>query len=344
MHGRRRQALKEPSVDEKEQSRQRVEKYCALNNSVMSLRANNVFTASALDQTKRLLELNTELHTVWNYRRQVFEHMDLWQDTEERQRMLEAELGFLFEIIMKNVKSYWMWNHRVWTLNSMPRADWKKELGLVAKLLALDARNFHGWDYRRFIVSNLKKASEGSSGSSGGEFAYTTEQINRDCANHSAWHNRSKLLPAVLEKASSAEAQKSLLRTETDMILNAIYTDPDDQNAWLYHEWLVSIQPSDEDRCHLLRDKVAAIRELLDLEDEKDEASNKRPLIELVDALAALDRLEAVTDTEKNECLETLRRLKSIDSYHVGRYSDMIQSLAQRWDLGSEHTSTMISQ
>ncbi|KAJ2741219.1 Rab geranylgeranyltransferase [Coemansia sp. BCRC 34301] len=342
MHGRRRQAFREPSVDEKEQSRQRVEKYCSLNSSVMELRAKSVFTTEALDLTRRLLELNTELHTVWNYRRQVFQHMDLWQDADERQRKLDAELGFVFEIIMKNVKSYWMWNHRVWTLNSMPRADWRKELGLVAKLLALDARNFHGWDYRRFVVSKIKGAGgDDADAIDAAEFAYTTEQINRDCANHSAWHNRSKLLPAVLE-SSSAETQRDMLKTEKDMILNAIYTDPDDQNAWLYHAWLVSIQPSDEDRCRLLRDKVAAIRELLELEEE--EAGNKRPLIELVDALAAIDGLEPVTDDEKQECLQTLHRLKSTDTYHVGRYSDMIHTLGQRWDLAgatSEMTVTL---
>ncbi|KAJ2822354.1 Rab geranylgeranyltransferase [Coemansia furcata] len=321
MHGRRREALKEPSVDEKEQNRQRVEKYCALNTSVMNLRAQSVFTTTALDQTKRLLELNTELHTVWNYRRQIFTHLDAWHDTAQRQGMLDAELGFLFEIIRKNIKSYWMWNHRVWTLNSMPKADWQKELALVAQLLSLDARNFHGWDYRRFVVSRLDDMDVE-------EFTYTTEQINRDCANHSAWHNRSKLLPAVLARSDRAA---EMMKTERDLILNAVYTDPDDQNAWLYHEWLVSIQPSDEDRCRMLRDKVAAIRELLELED--DEAGCKRPLIELVDALAAIDRLEGVADDEKKECLETLHKLKTIDTYHVGRYSDMIHMLGQRWEV-----------
>ncbi|KAJ2737287.1 Rab geranylgeranyltransferase [Coemansia sp. BCRC 34962] len=322
MHGRRRQALREPSVNEKEQNRQRVEKYCALNTSVMNLRAQSVFTTPALDLTKRLLELNTELHTVWNYRRAILTHLDAWQDPAERQRVLESELDFLFEIIRKNVKSYWMWNHRVWTLNSMPQADWRKELALVARLLDLDARNFHGWDYRRFVVSHMEDMHVA-------EFAFTTEQINRDCANHSAWHNRSKLLPGVLAKSGNAA---EMLRNEQGLVLNAIYTDPDDQNAWLYHEWLVGIQTSDEDRCRMLRDKVAAIRELLELEDG-DDASSKRPLIELVGALAAIDKLEAVTGEEKSECLDTLHTLKNIDGGHVGRYSDMIQMLGKRWEL-----------
>ncbi|KAJ2005735.1 Rab geranylgeranyltransferase, partial [Coemansia sp. S85] len=254
----------------------------------MNLRAQSVFTAPALDLTKRLLELNTELHTVWNYRRTILTHLDTWQDPTERQRVLESELDFLFDIIKKNIKSYWMWNHRVWTLNSMPQADWQRELALVARLLELDARNFHGWDYRRFVVSHMDDMDVA-------EFAFTTEQINRDCANHSAWHNRSKLLPGVLAKSGNVA---EMLATEQSLVLNAIYTDPDDQNAWLYHEWLVSIQTSDEDRLRMLRGKVAAIRELLELEDG-DDASSKRPLIELVDALAAIDKLEAVAEEER---------------------------------------------
>ncbi|KAJ1999118.1 Rab geranylgeranyltransferase, partial [Coemansia thaxteri] len=335
-HGRRREALKEPTVDEKEQNRQRVEKYCALNSSVMDLRSKSVFSTDALNQTRRLLELNTELHTVWNYRRQVFMQLDIWQDPEERQRVLEEELRFLMEIIMKNIKSYWMWNHRVWALSSLPRPEWQRELKLVAKLLAVDARNYHGWDYRRFVVARLKETVVDERVVDEQEFAFTTEQIKRDCANHSAWHNRSKLLPAVLSSTSEA-AQASMLEEETKLILNAIYTDPDDQNAWLYYEWLVSMQPSDTSRLILLRNKVTAIRELLELEED-----SKRPLIELVIALTAIDcmRPELVTNSEKQECLETLSVLQCIDAYRVGRYSDMNRILAQRWGLAANSSTT----
>ncbi|KAJ2162539.1 Rab geranylgeranyltransferase [Coemansia sp. RSA 552] len=328
MHGRRRQVVKEVTQDEKEQARQQVERYRALNSHVMDLRARSVFSTEALDATKRLLELNTELHTVWNFRRTVFMGLDeSWQDTEKRQAVLEQELGFLMEIIMKNIKSYWMWNHRVWVLVSLPEPSWERELALVAKLLAVDARNYHGWDYRRFVVSKLKECVEDGDAVDRSEFDFTTEQINRDCANHSAWHNRSKLLPAILGRAD-AQAQQKILEEEDALILNAIYTDPDDQNAWLYYEWLLDIQPSDEGRCRLLRSKVAAIRELLDLEDDC-----KWPLIELVGALVELERLQpgAVSAGEKRECLETLSRLGAIDPYHKGRYADMGSALDKQW-------------
>lgn len=45
------------------------------------------------------------------------------------------------QVIRINPKSYWLWNHRVWCLQTMPDPDWKAELGLVEKMLAMDARN-----------------------------------------------------------------------------------------------------------------------------------------------------------------------------------------------------------
>ncbi|KAJ2169367.1 Rab geranylgeranyltransferase [Coemansia sp. RSA 353] len=331
MHGRRRQQEREPTQDELQQAKQRVDRYRTLNSHVMDLKATSVSTNDALDATKRLLEQNTELHTVWNYRRTIFTSLDEWQCQDTRQEMLDGELKFLLGIITKNIKSYWMWNHRMWALSSLPRPEWQRELGLVAKLLALDARNYHGWDYRRFVVAQLKDAATDKHEVDTQEFAFTTEQINHDCANHSAWHNRSKLLPEILAQRDE-DGQLEVLQTENDLILNAIYTDPDDQNAWLYYDWLLDIQKSDEDRSRLLRNKIAAIRELLELEED-----SKRPLVELVSAYAELERLQSgsVSEPEKKECLETLRRLESIDPYRVGRYTDMSRTLSKQWALSA---------
>ena len=57
------------------------------------------------------------------------------------QESLSEELVFLQEIFQSNPKSYWIFNHRRWCLETMPNPDWKKELYLVEKMLELDARN-----------------------------------------------------------------------------------------------------------------------------------------------------------------------------------------------------------
>ncbi|KAJ2777620.1 Rab geranylgeranyltransferase [Coemansia javaensis] len=325
-------AAGEPTAEEREQARRRVEQYRALSARVDALRRRGEASHAALDATRELLEQNTELHTVWGYRRRAFAGLAEWQDPERRQQLLEAELEFMQRMIRRNVKSYWMWGHRVWVLEALPRPRWAHELALAAKLLAVDARNYHGWNYRRFVVARLRAAApDGGRAVDESEFAFTTEQITRDCANHAAWHNRSRLLPAILA-ARDPPARAAALAAEDALVLNAIYTDPDDQNAWLYCEWLLDIQPDDQARCRLLRARVAAIRELLDL----DEAC-RRPLAELAAALVELDRLDpgAVAAAERAECMRVLERLAA-DPLQAGRFRDQRAALGRQWGVAAQ--------
>lgn len=77
----------------------------------------------------------------------------------------------------------------------------------MGKMLNRDKRNFHGWNYRRLVVAQLElhPPSDGHAESYDAssratmveaEFSYTTKMINSDLGNFSAWHNRSKLIPA----------------------------------------------------------------------------------------------------------------------------------------------------
>ena len=101
------------------------------------------------------------------------------------------------------------------------------ELRLSEKLLTLDDRNFHGWGYRRFVVATLSKVagrssdastdekysrsdastdekysireteSESNANSNAEELKYSTEKIEANFSNYSAWHHRTKYLPLV---------------------------------------------------------------------------------------------------------------------------------------------------
>jgi geranylgeranyl transferase type-2 subunit alpha len=37
----------------------------------------------------------------------------------------------------------------------------------------------------------------------------------------------------------STEERKAIVDNEFDLVKNAIYTDPEDQSAWLYELWLI---------------------------------------------------------------------------------------------------------
>lgn len=87
------------------------------------------------------------------------------------------------------------------------------ELGLCSKMLSMDERNFHCWNYRLWVIETLldelakrvkmnhpettpediwtnyqKKVVED-------ETKYAFSLINKNFSNYSAWHFRAKLLP-----------------------------------------------------------------------------------------------------------------------------------------------------
>ncbi|KAI9140482.1 hypothetical protein BKA69DRAFT_1175801 [Paraphysoderma sedebokerense] len=208
-------------------------------------------------------------------------------------------------------KSYWVWNHRMWCLEKMaaiirdqssheskPSSSsedtetlsrppslsklWQGELHLVNKFLDLDTRNFHAWDYRRYVVSQLHSSSvptdtakipptfQPFSESSviyvhpllKAEFEYTMTKISQNFSNFSAWHYRSKLLPrisglsnnkddAVVNIIPNGVAQsvetyygelERIFNDEFELLHSAIYTEPADQSAWLYFRWLLNFK------------------------------------------------------------------------------------------------------
>ena len=123
---------------------------------------------------------------------------------------LKTELGLISECIQKNPKSYGAWHHRRWllehafpcTASSSPSSSSSspsssssspssssssssssaapppqliptldEELALCAQLLDLDERNFHCWNYRRWVVSQHPKRSATD------EFEFSTARI-----------------------------------------------------------------------------------------------------------------------------------------------------------------------
>lgn len=72
------------------------------------------------------------------------------------------------------------------------------------------------------------------------EFDYTTRMIGTNMSNFSAWHNRGKLIPKLLDETAADDAQrKRMLDDELDWLLKAFYTDERDQSLWFYHQYLI---------------------------------------------------------------------------------------------------------
>lgn len=130
--------------------------------------------------------------------------------------LIKSELGFTIPLLLASPKCYWIWSYRLWILQqaiqrlSMPiaRRVWEEELGLASKMLAKDRRNFHAWGYRRHVVEQLESPVLGGTSMVEAEFKYTTDMISTDLSNFSAWHNRSKLIPRLLDERKADDTAR----------------------------------------------------------------------------------------------------------------------------------------
>ncbi|XP_072126108.1 geranylgeranyl transferase type-2 subunit alpha isoform X1 [Mobula birostris] len=213
----------------------KLEAYRKATEAMQRKRTAQQYDQEALELTGQILSTNPDLATFWNIRREIFLHMEKEKSEEELKNLYRAELTFLESCLRVNPKSYGTWHHRCWVVDRQPGTDWGRELELCAQCLQQDERNFHCWDYRRFVA--LRGAIPPNQ-----ELDFTHKLIGSNFSNYSSWHYRSTLLPLVHPhphpQARGQVAEDALLR-EYELVQNAFFTDPNDQSAWFYHRWLL---------------------------------------------------------------------------------------------------------
>jgi len=267
---------------------------------------------------------NPEYYSVWNYRRNILLH-GLFPTSQPAGilELLDEELDHTMALLRQHPKVYWIWNHRRWSLENMPdtpsevggqpgfwkRQRWDRELAMVEKMLDRDSRNFHAWNYRRYVLAShpVPKTVED-------ELAYTEKKIQANFSNFSAWHQRSKV-------SSELHQSREWRESEFELVRSALWTDPNDQSAWLYHRWLVGSEPDES----TLNREIKAIEELLE-----EEPSSKWCLQTLNHYLCLQDR-RSNSKVNALRCRYLLKKLENIDSLRQQRYRMMGEK-----DLGTE--------
>lgn len=217
----------------------------------------------------------------------------------------------------------------------------------MGKMLSYDSRNFHGWSYRREVISALKHLSQEHTESESEpksttehEFAYTTKMIKTNLSNFSAWHNRSKLIPTLLrERNADAQARRKLMTDEFDLITEALYTDPYDQSLWFYHNYLMStlvpeaagtdesslivLDLTSQEITRHLEDQLTNLRDILDGTDDC-----KYVLQALLTYAAKYRALETTSDTITNADMASwIAKLEELDPLRKGRWRDLRTTL-----------------
>ena len=191
--------------------------------------------------SEEILTSNCDIQTLWNFRKNIILSLDeqnSFSNDEEHARLYANEMSLTEICLKKNPKSYGVWYHRQWCLlrahelnldKSSTALTWKNELDLCNLFLNLDERNFHCWKHRYFVIdhSSLSKLDE---------LEFTYEKICTNFSNYSAWHYRSKLIEHLYYQN---KIDADMFKKELNLIENAIYTDPNDQSAWIYEKWLL---------------------------------------------------------------------------------------------------------
>ncbi|RKF61946.1 Geranylgeranyl transferase type-2 subunit alpha [Erysiphe neolycopersici] len=374
------------SEHEKVKENNEIQEYRELENTLRVKVAEQGYTLEAFNLTSKLLKKNPEYYTLWNIRRRALlhslfsttlypslhpiEHVTLnstsqtlhptikpepdyqKHDKEQENNVLElitSDLAFLFPIMLKFPKCYWIWNYRLWLLQQaneslnpkISRELWDKELKLVGKMLIKDSRNFHGWGYRRIVVAQLESSKLNGSSMVESEFEYTTKMIKapNGLSNFSAWHWRSKLIPGLLnERGLDSSARRQFLNNEFNLIISAMYTDsyPYQQSAWFYYQFLMTalIEPdlcpivldfNIKERCEYVQQQLEILKEMLDGAEDCKWIYNA--LIDYTLALRQLQKLEVLSE-DKLEFKIWLKALKSLDPFRKGRWDDFEDKLA----------------
>lgn len=348
----------ERSAEAKQKEQKDIESYKKLIDEVNEGITAQEYTPALLQKTSSLLQRNPEYYTIWNHRRRIYEHEFSDLDDQVSSNTVSAEtrnsnildiihldLQFIFPLQLTYPKCYWLWNHRLWLLNSattllpisISTALWTDELTLVSKMLSRDSRNFHGWGYRRTVIHNLESLTKTSM--AGSEFEYTTKMIQTNLSNFSAWHNRTQLIVRLLNEGNAGdEERKKMLDDELALIHKALF-DPYDQSLWFYHQALMAcfdpqtarktMAPdlSEEERLQYIKQEREFVEEVL--EDARDCKWVYQSLIECA-VLVGKCTGQGIAEENKESIRGWLAELKKLDPLRKGRWTDMERQLAER--------------
>lgn len=311
---------------------------------------------ATFDATTELLLKNPEFYTMWNYRRDIIGALG---DSANVTGLLEDDLKLIVGMLKRYPKCYWIWNHRMWCLAQLQKnrnANWVVELGIVSKFLELDSRNYHGWQYRRYVILNMEadlRAKNNTEVNSAvlslniEEYKFTTSKINKNISNFSAWHNRTKLIPKVYEMISKVNGTdhgdirqlfsrpRSILKHELELVKTGMYMDSDDTSVWLYLQWLLTdkffindLRDKKTGYMDVLNEQLAIVEELNELErEDHPKGWDHRWCLRCIILIKSLIREEKNSDEGflDADSRKMLQSLTEIDPLRKNRYLDQLK-------------------
>lgn len=91
--------------------------------------------------TRPIVLFYPDHYSIWNFRKKILKHIQSTCDEIVVQGLYSDEIGFTDECMKAQPKSYYVWYHRKWCLNQMPKPNWARELKVLNRMLDSDSRN-----------------------------------------------------------------------------------------------------------------------------------------------------------------------------------------------------------
>ncbi|KAG4300662.1 hypothetical protein PCK1_003091 [Pneumocystis canis] len=297
---------------------------------------NKNYDYKILNLTTEFLKKNFENYTIWNYRRNILRNGVILHPQYDKvtiQNIMLNELQFLNKLIKKQPKIYCIWSHRKWCFKNIPFPIWEQEKVLIDNTLTKDLRNFHVWNYRRYIISMIEKQNKTSYAKN--ELDYTMNILKKDFSNFSAFHYRATLIPRVMSELSyNYLERREFFNKEFLLTKSIIYTSPDNCSVWVYHNWLLNSISKVNDSLLLSNDitvklnyitqEIEMIKDLMKLELNNKYLMNAYIYYNILLSKISSSSLDI---PQKQELITIAIELKELDFLRKGRYNDLILSL-----------------
>ena len=143
---------------------------------------------------------------------------------------LEEELTRMDEIATTFLKTYQVWHHRRLLLTALNSVDTAaRELVFLMSVLAHDAKNYHTWSFRQWILAHFNDEVHLWRG----ERPYVERLLEDDVRNNSAWHHRFFVVFASGVRAGDEDRER-VLRRELAFAKEKIALAPNNPSAWNY--------------------------------------------------------------------------------------------------------------
>ncbi|PVG01386.1 protein prenylyltransferase [Serendipita vermifera] len=170
-----------------------------------------------LKLTEHIIRMNPAHYFVWQYR---------YDTLMELQSPLEEEMKLMDELALLHLKHYQVWHHRKLITLKLKKPG--RELTFIAKVLAVDAKNYHTWAYRQWLLTYFDDDELWQF-----EMPFVNLMLDQDVRNNSAWHHRFFVIFDSGARTGD-EDREAVLRKELSYVKEKISVAPNNLSAWNY--------------------------------------------------------------------------------------------------------------